>query len=249
MSRQYHIIPADFSPDNVPPAKIRELHRDGADEHNAEIVIMENGIVVDRMMYRPHLEYKYDAKIPQVPDRIHAAGETHTQILGKEPAPPLRSGAPPIYQAVFKICSEAEGGETAEEIKKELKSLGWFEDVPFASVKNVDRALEILKDNLVLSPDPDRGTWHPGVRKLEDFYDMGENGYDMLEGEYPTVRLARDILERNGTMKAYDLLDRVMKWNWAVSRKYGRKWITYTMDKKYIRHVGDKVLAPHRVIK
>lgn len=248
MSRQYYVVPSDYSPDNVPPEKLRQLHKEGPNEQNAEIVIVENGITVNRMMYRSMLAGKLEANIPPVPDRVHVGGETQTQILGGEEPPEIKKGAPPVYQYIRMICDRGEG-EKKEEIVDEVFKRWDFSDVPFIDRGTVEGALVSMQANLIVTPDPDEGTYHPGARRLEYYYDLEDTGFDIKEGEYPTVVLARRMLEREGTMKSYDLLDLIMEWKWAVNREYGRKWVDYSISKKYIKHLGSRVLAPDRALK
>lgn len=249
MSRRYLIIPADYSPDNIPPSKLRKLHREGPDEHNAEIVVVNGGIEEDRMMYRPRLEYIFDAEIPPVPDNTYAGGKRQKRVLGMEKPPDIIKGAPPIYQIIYKMCEESKG-ILEEDILEKFEDLGWFENVDFAGPESIKKAMDNMKKNMIITPDPDKGTWHIGTKDLSYFYDLDESGgHDVRDGPYPTVRLIKNIMDRENTIKSYKLLEKIVEWNYAIDRKSGKRWIEHCLSMGYIKHAGDGMLAPGKALK
>jgi len=142
--KRYLIIPSDFSPDNIPQDKLEELHINGPNEQNADIVIMENGVVKrPRLPYRRTLAQRLGAELIPVESEIVTEKGVERKVWGEEEEEKdLKKGMPFLPQFVMHEC-DWENGLKSDEILDILDSLGWFDQIAdFDMEKNLENCLD-----------------------------------------------------------------------------------------------------------
>lgn len=248
--RRYLIVPSDFSPDNLPQDKMEELHINGPNEHNADIVIMENGVVKrPRLPYRRRLADRLGAELIPVESEVVKKKGTETKVFGKEEKlPDLLKGATPLSQFILDRCGWEEGLEI-ENLVGELVELGWFEmfsDVDSEEV--MEKTLGRLTDKELLSKYNDR--YYRTPKKLEDVIDLEEGeGYDIEEGPYPVVKLIRSYVSENSPVRKYSIVGEVSdEWGWTTSKDAADFWVDKAEEAGFIRKTGRKKYEEHRAI-
>lgn len=256
--RDYLIVPEGYSPDNIPRGKLVELHTVGPNEDNAEIVVIEDGIVPEHIppiVYRERLADKLGAELPKVKVAKEVQGETRTKVLGKGRKPDIRKGMPPFPQVLLVDELEWDREVSVDEIVEDIDDLDWFEQVKdFDLEKEVKKCLEYLADKNLAYYDEGDETCHlspksSSMGKLEKYMELGEDGYDIQKGPYPIMRLIRDFVSRNVGCNNRDIVKHVYReWNWTRSREGAEYWIDVTTELGYIKETEGKVFEPRRAI-
>lgn len=252
------IVPEGYSPDNIPRGKLVELHTVGPNENNADIVILENGIVPEYMppiMYRERLADKLGAELPRVKVAKEVQGETKTKVLGKKvQKPDLRKGMPPLPQFVVVDELDWERETAVNQIVENLEELGWFENIDFDIKENVENCLKYLSNKKLAYYDEKEKVAHltPKSSDRESFYknaNLEKDGYNIEEGPYPVVRLIRDYVSNNVSMRKGEIIDIIYgDWRWVRNRKGAKKWIDRTSDLGYIKRTVEGKYEVHRTI-
>lgn len=247
--RQYLIVPSGFSPDFLPQRKLEELHLRGVNEHNADIVIIDNGIEVKRILFRKSLAQRLGAKLPKLPVRIETATGIETKILGEPEPPDLKMGMSPLIQFLIRSCGW-ETGLTRKELIKSVEDTEWFDEFPDFNVRTeVGANLKWLGEKHLMTYNPITHTYHSGPLRVEDFAEFSKRGYPIESGPYPVVRLIRDETSRRGRRTESQLLRTVyLDWKWTLSNDAARYWIRKCLERGYLRSPEPKVYEPHRKI-
>lgn len=257
--REYMIKPEGYSPDNIPRGKLVELHTVGPKEENADIAILEDGIVPEHIppiMYREKLADKLGAELPPVKVAKQIHDETRTKLLGKKKGPDLRKGMPPLPQLIIVDELGWERETSVKEIVGDIEDLGWYESVDEVDVgSDVKECLDYLADedrNLVYY-DKKREVCHLTPRSSDrksfaEYMNLENRGYDIKEGPYPVVRLIRDTVSR-GSLKKREILKKVHRdWKWTRSRGAGKFWINTSIELGYIKETVGNRYEPHRTL-
>jgi hypothetical protein len=239
------IVPKDHPHDYIPPNQLRKLHAEGPNRHNADMVIVRHGVEENRFSYSKYLEHTLNPDIPEVPVREVKEGKEVVSIMGEEKPPEIQRGAPPLLQCLYKRC-DWENGLDIEEIVDILESAGWYENTDLDEEDEAEKGLKKLIKNQLITHEKDSDTYHQGPKKLEEYFELEKEGYD-LEGPYPPARLARDIASERGEVKIFELIDIVFDgWNFTTSREAARYWIEWTIEKGYLKKVDQKSVEPFR---
>jgi len=242
MTRQYFVIPKDFDHDEMPPSKLELLHLRGANEENADIVGVENGIEVFRAPYDKRLEWKLDAELPSVPvTKVSEEGEEEERLGEPEP-PEIRKGKTPLFQLLYKECDGGmKRGEIHDLVFDELR---WFERTG-EFIFTVDRELEDMvgDDFLAITRE---GEYH----SLPADLDLEDEGYDIETGVYPLLRLIRDTVAERGSIEIHPLIRTIHdSWSWTSSRSVAEFWIQESVERGFIREVERNRFEPYKEIR
>lgn len=242
------VVPADYSPDYISPGHLRKVHREGPDEHNADLVFVENGIEVGRVPYRRMLANALDAKLPKVPVTERVEGKERKKVLGEPSPPEIRRGAPPLYQLLYKKC-DWERGLKMSEILKLVDDLRWFRDVGTETRLLVTGALKDMIGKQLITWNKAEGKYHAGPRRLSSVYEMGEGGHTIEDNYHPVVRLIRDAVSKKGRMRVRNLVDLIHDdWNYATSREVAENWIGFCLKQGYLREIKTGVVEAWRFL-
>lgn len=245
--RRYLVVPSDFSPDNIPPKELEKLHREGPNEHNADIVAIEQGVEKARYTYRAILHNKHNAKIPEVPVTTYEGGEPETEVLGKPEVPDLPKGIPPIYTFLYRKCDWGDGVKGFD-ILEMIRELGYFDGFDVSEDEIKSKMMDMRDDDL-LTYVSDTDNWYSGPKKLSSVYEFSDrDGYSIESGPYPVVSLIRDSLS-NGSLKEWRLVEFLYDdWGYVDSRSEARFWIDQCEDNRLIERVNGDTIRPYESI-
>lgn len=247
LARRYLIVPSDYSPDNIPPSRLATLHKQGVNELNADIVIVENGIEIARTMYRDTLANRLDASLPEVTESVRTEkGEVEEVVLGKEKPPSLRFGAPPLHSFLYMKCPW-ESGLKEDELIEMIEELGWFDEIGRSTSSLVEKEISNMVDNGLLTYNDDKKTWHAGPKRFDSVYDdLKEDGYEIEAGPYPVVRLIRD--RAKGSISKRELIELIYNLNYTKTRNATEFWMKHALEQGYIKEISDKLVESYRTI-
>jgi len=221
---RYIIIPKGFSINNIDPSALEILHRNGANDENAEIVAIRGDRELFRISYTKSLARKLGASIVPISVRTPEG----TEVLGEQ-LPFFRSGAPPIIQLFIKKCHGLNQNEVFKVVFDELQILPknpkfrkWVKEMLKYSVRA--GYLVEVRERFFTGPDTP---------------ELGREGYDAERGIYPVERLIYDLCSDYGKVSIAEIADTVHnKWKWVTNRWAVDFWVREMLRAGYLKKVG-----------
>ena len=231
------VLPKSKSYDTVNNRDLQKLHMGEKNPLNSDVVIYDGRVQKIRLPNRGVTERRFGAEVPPTQiNKTTANGETKTHTLGGDELPDLRVGVHPIKQMIF---YETHGrGKDEDEIIDLFyeKGLGWFKDEDIEeNIKEI--IMDMLEENAVIKVKD--GRIRSDITEIDTIYDLGEEGYDKLEGVYPIIQLIQDGVIQGDGLSLSDIKDLVERWNWVKDRESIDYWISKMEREGYIEEVRD----------